>query len=92
MGIKDLLNILKPALEEKQIWDLRQQTAVIDVMVWLYKGAYSCSYELALGKPTMNFLSYPIKMLSMLRQKGVRPICVFDGFHLLAKANTEENR
>jgi len=67
MGIKDLLNILKPALEEKQIWDLRNQTAVIDVMVWLYKGAYSCSYELALGKPTMNFLSYPIKMLSMLR-------------------------
>lgn len=74
------------------MWDLRGKTAVIDVMVWLYKGAYSCSYELAIGKPTMNFLSYPIKMLCMLKQKQVKPICVFDGFHLLAKAQTEENR
>jgi len=86
MGIKDLLQTIKPALKEIKVWDLRGKTAVIDVMVWLYKGAYSCSFELAIGKPTMNFLSYPIKMLQMLKQKGVKPICVFDGFHLLAKA------
>ena len=92
MGIKDLLATLKPALKDTQAWDLRGKTAVIDVMVWLYKGAYSCSYELALGKPTMNFLSYPVKMLCMLKSKGIKPICVFDGFHLLAKAQTEENR
>jgi hypothetical protein len=63
MGIKDLLATVKPALKETQVWDLRGKTAVIDVMVWLYKGAYACSFELAIGKPTMNFLSYPIKML-----------------------------
>jgi exonuclease-1 len=89
MGIKDLLNIVKPALKDVEVWNFRGQKAVIDVMVWLYKGAYSCSFELALGKPTMNFLSYPVKMLCMLKQKGIKPICVFDGFHLLAKAQTE---
>ena len=61
-------------------------------MVWLYKGAYSCAYELATGKPTLNFLSFPIKMLRMLITKGIKPICVFDGFHLKAKEDTEKDR
>jgi exonuclease-1 len=31
-------------------------------------------------------------MLRLLRTKGVKPICVFDGFHLQAKKATEEER
>jgi len=56
-------------------------------MVWLYKGAYSCAYELATDKPTLNFLVYPIKMLRMLQMKGIKPVCIFDGNHLKAKAS-----
>ena len=51
-------------------------------MVWLYKGSYSCAYELGRGDPTLNFLQFPLKMISLLKQRGVKPICVFDGFHL----------
>jgi exonuclease-1 len=83
---------LKPALKEVQISQFQGQTAVIDIMVWLYKGAYSCAYELSTGKPTLNFLSYPIKMLRILITKGIKPICVFDGFHLKAKQETEKGR
>jgi exonuclease-1 len=61
-------------------------------MVWLYKGAYSCSYELALGKPTIEFLSYPLRMLRLLKTKNIKSICVFDGLHLLAKKKTEKDR
>lgn len=61
-------------------------------MVWLYKGAYSCSYELATGQATIEFLAYPIRMLRMLKTKGVKCICVFDGFHLEAKKATEDER
>jgi hypothetical protein len=31
-------------------------------------------------------------MLRMLKSKGVKVICVFDGFHLKAKADTEKDR
>lgn len=61
-------------------------------MVWLYKGAYSCSYELATGRATIEFLAYPIRMLRMLKSKGIKCICVFDGFHLQAKEETEKGR
>ena len=61
-------------------------------MVWLYKGAYSCSYELGTGKPTLEFLSYPLRMLRMLKSKRIKTICVFDGFHLKAKEATELTR
>lgn len=92
MGIQGLLKVLKPALKELQIGRFQGQTAVIDIMVWLYKGAYSCAYELATEKPTLAFLVYPIKMIRMLQTKGIKPICVFDGYHLKAKEDTAQER
>jgi len=83
---------MKGALKECHVSNFAGQTAAIDVMVWLYKGAYSCSYELATGQQTLNFLAFPIKMLRMLKSKGIKPICVFDGFHLKAKEATEKDR
>jgi len=77
---------------EKDMRDFKDKTAVIDIMVWLYKGAYTCSYELAIGQATIEFLSYPLKMLRMLKSKGVKCICVFDGYHLEAKKATEDER
>ena len=31
-------------------------------------------------------------MLRMLKSRGIKPICVFDGFHLDAKKETEQER
>lgn len=31
-------------------------------------------------------------MLQLLKQCGIKPICVFDGFHLKAKQDTEKDR
>lgn len=61
-------------------------------MVWLYKGTYACAYELGTGYQTVEFLSYPLKMLRMLKNFKIKPICVFDGLHLQAKAETEQDR
>ncbi len=92
MGIQGLLQILKPCMVDVNMNQFKGKTAAIDIMVWLYKGAYSCSYELATGKPTIEFLSYPIRMLRMLKTNGIKSICVFDGFHLKAKEETEKLR
>ena len=61
-------------------------------MVWLYKGAYSCALELATEQQTLAFLSYPLKMLKLLQNYHIKPICVFDGLHLKAKEETEKTR
>jgi exonuclease-1 len=61
-------------------------------MVWLYKGAYSCSYELAIGRPNLDFLHYPLTMLRLLKSQKIKTICVFDGFQIKAKENTELKR
>ena len=92
MGISGLHQIIKPALKEVHVASYRGSTAVIDIMVWLYKGAFACSYELGRGEPTLNFLQFPLKMLQLLKYKGIKPICVFDGFHLQAKKQTEQDR
>ena len=61
-------------------------------MTWLYKGAYAYSYELGLDQQTLGFLAYPLKMLNLVKQYGIKPICVFDGLHLKAKEATEKVR
>lgn len=84
--------MIKPALKEVSLNSYKGQKAAIDIMVWLYKGSYSCAYELGRGDPTLNFLQFPVKMLQLLKQRGIKPICVFDGFHLQAKRETEKDR
>ena len=61
-------------------------------MTWLYKGAYSCAYEVCLDQQTLSFLSFPIMMIKLVQSYGIKPVCVFDGLHLKAKAATEKNR
>lgn len=69
MGIQGLLQIIKPCMQERDMSHFAGKTAAIDIMVWLYKGAYSCSYELATGQATIEFLTYPLRMLRMLKTK-----------------------
>ena len=83
---------MKPIISVKSLNGYEGQTAVVDVMTWLYKGSFACSYELALGTPTSEFLSYPLKMLRFLKNKKIKTICVFDGLHLKAKSATEQER
>lgn len=46
MGIQGLLQMLKGAHEEKHISEFKGKAAAIDIMTWLYKGAFAFSYEL----------------------------------------------
>lgn len=61
-------------------------------MTWLYKGAFSCAYELGTNQSTLAFLSYPLKMIKMFKQYNIKVICIFDGLHLKAKEATEKLR
>lgn len=41
---------------------------------------------------SFSYLSFPLKMIKLLQSFNIRPICVFDGMHLNAKAVTERCR
>jgi len=92
MGIEGLLQGLKPIRIKKNIKNFSGQTAAIDASTWLYKGTYSCAYDLANGVKTNAYLRYPLKMIRLLRNNNITPILVFDGQTLPLKSHTIETR
>lgn len=92
MGIQGLFKLLKPIIKEKNLKSFEGQTCAIDMMWWLYKGVYSCSYEVANNSNSFNYLSFPLKMIKLLKSYNIKPIWVFDGMHLDAKYATEKGR
>ena len=92
MGIQGLLPLLKDIQAKASVSSFKGQTVGIDAYCWLHKGAYSCSKDLIMGKPTRAYVNFVMKRVRMLINYGVIPILVFDGGHLPAKANKEKER
>lgn len=46
MGIDGLLQFLKPVVKREHISAYRNKRAAVDAMAWLYKGCYSCTFEM----------------------------------------------
>ncbi|KAI8818712.1 uncharacterized protein EV422DRAFT_536597 [Fimicolochytrium jonesii] len=92
MGIPGLFPFLKDIQRHVHISKFKGQTVAVDSYVWLHRGAFSCAVELGLGTPTAKYLSYCMKMVSMLISNGVKPLMVFDGDCLPMKAGTERER
>ena len=92
MGIEGLLQALKPVRIKKHIKEFEGLKAAIDASTWLYRGTYSCAFDLAQGKKTNAYLRFSIKMIKLLRRYKVEPILVFDGIVLPLKADIAEQR
>jgi len=92
MGIDSLLPTLKPVTVPGHLSNFSNKTAAIDTMSWLYKGAYACAYELAVGKPTNAYLIFVYRMLSLLKRWSITPIFCIDGRQVPAKARTLDRR
>jgi 5''-3'' exonuclease (including N-terminal domain of PolI) len=92
MGIDGLLSFLKPTIKYGHISNFANKTAAVDVMAWLYRGAYSCALELATKQPTNNYLIFVYKMIQLLKKWNVKPILCIDGRYLVAKERTNEFR
>ena len=50
MGIAGLLPFLKASTTQVNIRQFEGQTVAVDTYCWIYRGAFSCAEELALGK------------------------------------------
>lgn len=92
MGIQGLLPFLKPLSRKCGIEEFHGKTIGVDAMCWMHKGAFACSEELLLGKDTDKFVAFFLRMCELLRYYQIKPIIVFDGAKLPAKAIEDQNR
>jgi len=92
MGIQGLLPLLSTVTEDVHVSKYNGQRVAIDAYVWLHKGAYCCSMELAQGIPTDKYINYCMHRVHLLVHNGVTPVLVFDGANLPAKQMVEASR
>jgi exonuclease-1 len=92
MGIQGLLPVLKEIQSPIDLSQLSGESVAVDAYVWLHKGAFSCAFELATGKPTLKYVDYCMRKVNQLKQNRIWPIIVFDGGKLPMKKRTEVER
>ncbi|KAG5518137.1 hypothetical protein PMAC_003323 [Pneumocystis sp. 'macacae'] len=92
MGISGLLPLLKSIQVKTHIKQYSGKTIGIDAYIWLYKGAFSCAWDLALGISTERYVDYAMHRVKMLKHYGIKMFIVFDGGYLPSKSETENQR
>ncbi|XP_055852492.1 exonuclease 1 [Episyrphus balteatus] len=92
MGITGLIPFLEKSSSKVHLKDLRGTTVAVDTYCWLHKGVFSCADKICRGEDTDMYVTYCLKYVSMLLSFDIKPILVFDGRHLPAKALTEKRR
>lgn len=92
MGITGLIPFIEKASRRTDVSEFSGCTVAIDSYCWLHKGAFACADKLVRGEETDMHIKYCLKYVTMLLSKNIKPILVFDGRHLPAKAMTESKR
>ena len=92
MGILGLLKAVGKLMLRAHISKFQGKRAGVDIMCWLHRGSYSCSREVVEGLPTFAYVKFCLKMLKLLLDNGIIPVCVFDGRALPMKLDTNQQR
>ncbi|XP_015124400.1 exonuclease 1 [Diachasma alloeum] len=93
MGITGLLPFLEKKTAKKvSLQEFTGGTAAVDTYCWLHKGVFTCADKLAMGVKTDGYVTYCMNYVNLLLKFKIKPILVFDGRHLPAKAETELKR
>ncbi|XP_025411225.1 exonuclease 1 isoform X2 [Sipha flava] len=92
MGIQGLIPLLEKSWRSVNVSEFSECTVAIDAYCWLHKGVYTCAEKLAKGEDSQAYVHYCMRFVSMLLAKNIKPILVFDGQQLPAKAETESKR
>ncbi|XP_071454055.1 exonuclease 1 [Hetaerina americana] len=92
MGITGLIPFLEKASTPVNLRQYKGQTLAVDVYCWLHRGIFSCAEKIAKGEKCDAYVTYCLKYVNMLISHDIKPILVFDGRYLPAKAATEKKR
>ena len=92
MGILGLLPFLKKTSKHTHLKNYGGSTAAVDGFGWLHKGAFGCAVKLGMGEHTDAYVVYFMKYINVLLEHKIKPVVVFDGRSLPAKAGTNAKR
>ncbi|CRL07046.1 CLUMA_CG019983, isoform A [Clunio marinus] len=92
MGIQGLISFCEQATTPITISQIKGKCVAVDSYCLLHRGAYSCADKLIKGIKTSSHIDFSMKYVSMLLSLNIKPIMVFDGRNLPAKALTETKR
>lgn len=92
MGITGLLPRLQSLMTHCSISKFRGKRVAIDGYMWLHKGIYGCSEDLAIGNVNNAWIKYCLKFIDMLLSFDIYVVMVFDGSNLPQKMETENLR
>jgi len=93
MGVTGLLPFVKDAcVEQVHLSDLSNTVAVIDTYCWLHRALVGSAYAVYQGKPTTAHVDFCLRKVEEMKKYNIRPIFVFDGRNLPAKADVENVR
>lgn len=92
MGVNGLLPLLKSIHRHQTLKVYAGQTLGVDAFGWLHRGAVACALQLALDKPTTQYVSFCINRVRMLLDFGITPYLVFDGDSVPSKSGTNAKR
>ena len=68
------------------------QVVAVDAYAWLHRGVHACAWELACGGSSEKQMAWCMARVALLVHNGVKPLLVFDGGPLPAKASQEASR
>ena len=92
MGIQGLLTNIQPALIARHVSHFKGKRVAVDGYMWLHKGVYGCSKDIAMGNENNSWINYCLKFIDMLLSNGLVVVMVFDGANLPSKEATESVR
>ncbi|KAI8644597.1 PIN domain-like protein [Parasitella parasitica] len=93
MGIKGLLESLRPVQKEINISSYKSKTVAIDGHGILHRRGFGAATNLALKRPTDSYITHFMRYIDLFIYHGITPIVVFDGLPLpLGKAISDKRR
>ncbi|KAJ1447457.1 PIN domain-like protein [Pelagophyceae sp. CCMP2097] len=89
MGVLGLLPQLRGYTHEVHISKYAGQVVAVDGYAWLHRGVHACAPELGCGGQSEKHIAWCLARVALLLHYGVKPLLVFDGAPLPAKAAQE---
>ncbi|EGB03505.1 hypothetical protein AURANDRAFT_67936 [Aureococcus anophagefferens] len=92
MGVSGLLPMFRGSTQTVHVSRYTHEVVAIDGYAWLHRGVHACASELGAGGASDKHIEFCMGRVALLLHYKVKPLLVFDGGALPAKAAQEASR
>ena len=92
MGVSGLLPMFRGSTQTVHVSRYAHEVVAIDGYAWLHRGVHACASELGAGGASDKHIEFCMGRVALLLHYKVKPLLVFDGGALPAKAAQEASR